>query len=976
MPRFLTILLALLLAIPVWAQLEPQPGERELQQIQTAPKLVAAPTVVKEVQPEFPEEEKQAGRSGAVVLRLTVDDRGLVDRVEVLESAGPFFDWSALGAGTQLILSPALFVLQPIEGDTWPLCEELDDEQLDQGAKCAESFSAPVQLDYRMNFELMAPPEPPPERPKPQTGRIVGIVREAGSKRPLEGVEVVIDVQGTVDEAFTPEDLAALSALTDKDGVFRIEDVPVGTHKVRLALSSYEPADEEETFSGDVENQVIYYLVARSYSKFTTVVRVKRPAKEVTKVALQREEVTKVPGTFGDPLRVIENLPGLARSGVIGGALLVRGANAEDSAVYFDSVEIPVLYHFGGLTSVINAEFLEDINFYPGGFGARYGRATAGIVDVDSRELGMETFRGTGEVDLLDSGFFFAGPIDIGAVVGMEPAPPGPSPQKITFAAAARRSYIDALLPFVIETVLPQDQAVLTASPIYWDYQTKVEYRPHVDHRASIMAFGSDDNLKIIARGGAEDAAQAFNLALHNQFHRLVGRYDVQLGPRLKNQLIVSGGYTGVEIGADANAALAAGGVIDVWSAALRDELTYNPLQGVELVAGLDMGYGAYAINFNIPFSPTVNTYPRLLPNLQGSTSITEEGSQTLPGWYVEARLGPLAGLTLIPGYRFDMYLFNDQQRFSTEPRLTARWQVAKDTTLKAAFGVYEQLPQPFQLGEDYGNPLLTLPRALHYIVGYEHKLTEALNISLELYFNDRDRQVTSSDKITVTGDGGIDLEFYNNKGIGRSYGAEVLLRHELSRDFYGWVAYTLARSEERDLNVAQAADGSYEIDKIAPWIITGTDQTHILTVVGQYRPTIPDVPSWAFGLGGGTSPDWLRDAWRVVAKDWSVGGRFRLVTGDPMTPVRFAQHDLDQDGWDAVRGAARSDRMPTFNQLDVRLDRKVVFDNFVLNFYLDLLNAYNMANVESIISDYRYRKQVPLTGLPIIPVVGVQGEF
>ena len=62
------------------------------------------------------------------------------------------------------------------------------------------------------------------------------------------------------------------------------------------------------------------------------------------------------------------------------GVIIVRGANPGDSGTYFDGVEIPLLYHFGGLTSVVNAEFLEDIAFYPGGFGAYYGRATAGIV--------------------------------------------------------------------------------------------------------------------------------------------------------------------------------------------------------------------------------------------------------------------------------------------------------------------------------------------------------------------------------------------------------------------------------------------------------------------------------------------------------------------------------------------------------------------------------------------------------------------
>jgi hypothetical protein len=295
-------------------------------------------------------------------------------------------------------------------------------------------------------------------------------------------------------------------------------------------------------------------------------------------------------------------------------------------------------------------------------------------------------------------------------------------------------------------------------------------------------------------------------------------------------------------------------------------------------------------------------------------------------------------------------------------------------TILKGAFGVYEQIPDPQQLSTQFGNPKLDLPRALHYILGYEHKLTDKLNLSVELYFNDKDRQVTSSDFATVD-QGNVDLEFYNNRGVGRAYGAEVLLRHDLSNNFYGWVAYTLSRSESKNADqgfVSPTLTGTVDL----PWYVTSYDQTHILTVVGQYRPPAVDLPRLVLGLFDQPVPGWLASGWRAFAKDWSLGGRFRLVSGDPSTPTRFAEHNLDNDNWADLPGALNSTRLPTFHQLDVRIDRKIVFESFIISFYLDLLNAYNQPNVESMISDYRYAKTVPVTGLPIIPVVGVQGEF
>src|SRR5690606_17706810 len=103
-------------------------------------------------------------------------------------------------------------------------------------------------------------------------------------------------------------------------------------------------------------------------------------------------------------------------------------------------------------------------------------------------------------------------------------------------------------------------------------------------------------------------------------------------------------------------------------------------------------------------------------------------------------------------------------------------------------------------------------------------------------------------------GNGAVDPVFYTNEGVGRTFGLEVLLRHELSKYFFGWIAYTLSKSE---------IDTSESRDSL---ILTSFDQTHILTVVGQVN--LP----WAI----------------------SAGGRFRLVSGNPTSRPIGSVHDLD----------------------------------------------------------------------------------
>ena len=185
-------------------------------------------------------------------------------------------------------------------------------------------------------------------------------------------------------------------------------------------------------------------------------------------------------------------------------------------------------------------------------------------------------------------------------------------------------------------------------------------------------------------------------------------------------------------------------------------------------------------------------------------------------------------------------------------------------------------------------------------------------------------------------GSGEVDPLFYDNGGRGSTVGAELLLRHEITEHFYGWVAYTLSRTVE-DLD-----------DHGDRWWLTDYDQTHILTMVAQ-----TNLP-WAFTLGA----------------------RFRVVTGSPTNLPLGSVHDLDTTDYRGLGTTPQSSRLPAFHQLDLRIDRKFVFDTFSFTTYLDLLNVYNQENAEGFITDYRSREQEPIPSLPILPVVGLSGEF
>src|SRR5262249_47579624 len=130
-------------------------------------------------------------------------------------------------------------------------------------------------------------------------------------------------------------------------------------------------------------------------------------------------------------------------------------------------------------------------------------------------------------------------------------------------------------------------------------------------------------------------------------------------------------------------------------------------------------------------------------------------------------------------------------------------------------------------------------------------------------------------------------------------------------------------------------------------WRMFDFDQTHVLTLVAGWQ------------RGG-----------------WGLGARFRFATGMPRTPVVGAFFDARDDQWQPVFGAHNSIRLPSFYQLDLRIDRPFTLQRFALDVYLDLENVTGRENPEEIVYDDRYAKRDFITGLPTLAVAGLRLSF
>ncbi|MCA1665179.1 MAG: carboxypeptidase-like regulatory domain-containing protein, partial [Myxococcales bacterium] len=171
-------------------------------------------------------------------------------------------------------------------------------------------------------------------RAQPTTGDLSGVVVERATERPLVGVTVTL--AGT-----------ERSAITDEEGRFRLTGAPAGPATLILAAPDSAPVSVEEEVVAGRHREVRYLLApAAPRGAYESTVRAPRVERAgVVETGVGREEARRAAGAADDPLKVVEDLPGVARAAAGSGDVIVWGAAPADTRVVFDGVEWPALFH-------------------------------------------------------------------------------------------------------------------------------------------------------------------------------------------------------------------------------------------------------------------------------------------------------------------------------------------------------------------------------------------------------------------------------------------------------------------------------------------------------------------------------------------------------------------------------------------------------------------------------------------------------
>ena len=855
------------------------------------PPVPAAPDVDPEltrfVEADYPAAALRAGLEGTVLLDLWVSAAGVVDSVAVAEPLEPSLDAAAAVAAAACRFSPAM----------------------------AAGEAVPVILQFAYTFSIAAQAQ----ALVPQVN-LQGRVREMGTGLPVAGALVSV--------AFTAPDTSALPlpwsaylarigsfegqfreadrlvTFADSTGAFAFSSLPPGTITLDFPNAGYRPLSTAETIGGAELVDVTVHLERTQYSEFEIVVYGRGPEKEVTRQSLSVAEVERIPGFGGDVIKSLQALPGVARPTMNDpGAVVVRGSGNYDTRFFLDGVDIPLLFHFGGVKSTYNSLSLGSVDLYPGGFGTRYGGCIGGVVELRGRPVREDRWHTVLDASLLDASFHTEGPLGKG----------------FGLMLSGRRSFVGELAEAALKD---NEDLTLAVAPYYWDTVARLDWGQGTDHELFLTWFAASDRLGLVApdqaAGSAEVSAATDEVDFSLSFSRLILGYDARLGDRVHNELRLAAGRSresGHVLGE-----FRFEGKGPVYS--LRDDLAYTASPAVKAHVGADLIFSPY------DYEVKVNGYP---------VSKLENKKYSDTGVYTNFELRPLPSLLLTPGLRYDYYQHLDKG--ATSLRLGARWDYAEGRTLTASAGTYNQAPQPIGQSTDpvYGNPDLPPTTARHLTLGHEWRLGDRVSLKIEGYRNTQDQVPAFADT--------NDVNFLPDAEA-RMYGLEVMLRREAAGGrFFGWLAYSLGRSERRF-----ARDpGNGTAWSPQDWVLHDMDQTHHIEAVG----------SWELG------------------RNWSFGSRVQYVTGVPMTPVTGSEFDADSGDYVPVEGEYFSGRVDPYFRVDLRVDKKFIRRSSIWSVYLDLQNAnyfvYN--SPEGYTYNYDYSERTDY-GWIFMPALGLRVEF
>jgi hypothetical protein len=728
-------------------------------------------------------------------------------------------------------------------------------------------------------------------------GIIRGNIKDKNTQELIIGATVIIE--GTTN-----------GVSSDADGNYKLT-IPVGTYRLKVSYIGYVSLVKENIIVTSGNDQIVNFELEQVASDLKEVVVGFDKGKSavatdmVTPLSVQQlttEEIKSNPGGNYDVSKVIQTLPGVggSSSAAARNDIIIRGGAPNENVYYLDGIEIPVLNHFqtqgssGGATGILNVSFIEDVKLSSSAFDARYDNALASTFIIKQRE---------GNPEKLSGNFRLSG-TEVAATLE------GPLSKKTNFLASARRSYLQYLFAAID----------LPIRPNFWDFQYKVTHKFNKKTTLTAIGLGAIDEFSFAQpkESSPENIYILRSLPYINQWNYTVG-FNVKR--------LIDKGFMNFSLSRNMfNNALDKfeddKKIESLRTFKLRSQEIENKFRwdfnkysnGWKLSGGVMAQYVKYNTQLFNQVTNNVLDYngnivsPALKVNFNSDIEFFKYGA------FGSVSRNILNEKLLVSfGIRTDMNSFltsgnNPLQTLS--PRLSAAYHLTKKIDLTASIGRYNKIPTYTTMGYRDANNILANKsmeyiRSDHYVLGAQFLPNQSLRFTLEGFYKKYSNYpVSEVNGISLANQGGdfgsIGSEKIKSTGNGECYGFELFVQQKLVKNVFYVLSYTYVRS------MFSGANGKM--------ISSSWDNQHLLSGTLGYK----------------------------FKKNWQLGLKYRLAGGLPYTPFNLTASQQNY----LLLGTGvldyqnlNSKRLNTFNQLDLRLDKKYNYRKTSLDIFIDVQN-------------------------------------
>lgn len=516
------------------------------------------------------------------------------------------------------------------------------------------------------------------------------------------------------------------------------------------------------------------------------------------KQTLTREELSRIPGSSGDPMKAVMALPGVTSTDDSSSAPAVRGARPQDNAYYVDFLPVGYLFHLGGFTSTFHPDLIRRFDLASAAWSPEYGDVVGAVFDISLRSPRIDRLGGKLDFSLLGASVLAEGPLGDG----------------LSFFLAGRRSWFD----LAVKTVDDEKEGVSLTVPVYHDSQGRLLWNLNPDNRLRLDFSTANDRIDFTAKEGSKaaqrDPVLVGNSSSHQSYSSFALSWDGDFATSTGNQLALG------QMATRDFTRIGSAGFYDarVTTTYLREQLrlAWTPEHATTLGGAVNSRLVDLDLDIQDPrcteFDPNcdISTAGRVV-SLQ-KTRQNQAEAYASHRWQLSPEWTATGGLRASR----DFYL---RQTFS-EPRVGLEWNVSPRTMVSAGVGRHHQPPPIEQALRDIGNPQLAHLRSTHYVLGVTQALDAGWSVRAEVY------------RKTFTGYAVDDPALkYRNGGSGTASGFELLVKKDGSEKLTGFFSLSVSQARRRNDLTGESFHFDY-------------DQPVIATLVGQYRHS----DAWTWG--------------------------------------------------------------------------------------------------------------------------------